>query len=140
MKLPVRKFKTATPVNAPALAAAFARKKLFPKSQAFREMCWALLLEGRSRLLCAFLVSAGGYDTSVIDYRMVCRTAIERGAYGVILVHNHPDGIPEPSRRDIEATKRLKEMFNVLGITFCDHIILGDGCFFSFEENMTVSE
>ena len=139
MKLPVRKISSEYPVSTAGQAVKLA-KPLFPASQAFRERCWALLLDGRNRPLCAFLVSAGGYDASVIDHRMVCRTAIERGAYGVILVHNHPDGIPEPSRRDIEVTKRLKEMFNVLGITFCDHIILGDGRFFSFEDNVTVSE
>ena len=56
------------------------------------------------------------------------------GAAAVLLVHNHPTGDPTPSQEDIAITRRLKESGEILGIKVLDHIIIGDGSYFSFVE------
>jgi DNA repair protein RadC len=53
----------------------------------------------------------------------------------VIFIHNHPSGDPAPSREDREITRRLKEAGEILGIKVLDHIIIGDGSYFSFVES-----
>ena len=49
-----------------------------------------------------------------------------QNAHGIILGHNHPSGNPEPSKQDIEVTKRLQEAGKIIGINLLDHIIIGD--------------
>jgi DNA repair protein RadC len=52
----------------------------------------------------------------------------------MILAHNHPSGDPQPSRQDLELTKRLVECGELMGISVLDHIIIGDGEFISLKE------
>jgi DNA repair protein RadC len=52
----------------------------------------------------------------------------------VVFVHNHPSGDPAPSQEDIELTRRLKETGDMLGIRVLDHVVLGDGRFYSFSD------
>ena len=62
------------------------------------------------------------------------REAIRRSSAGIICVHNHPSGDPHPSREDIEITYRLYEAGEIVGVELMDHIIVGDGCYFSLKE------
>ena len=63
--------------------------------------------------------------------------ALRRSAAGVVLVHNHPSGNPEPSAVDIALTKRLAEAGAILGIDVLDHIVIGDGVYISMKgENL----
>ena len=55
-------------------------------------------------------------------------------ASAVIVAHSHPSGDPTPSKEDIEVTKRLKEVGEIVGIDFLDHIILGDNSHISLKE------
>ncbi|HLV08984.1 MAG TPA: JAB domain-containing protein, partial [Halanaerobiales bacterium] len=66
--------------------------------------------------------------------REVFKEAIKRSAAAVILIHNHPSGIPEPSQDDIKLTRRLAEAGEILGIDVLDHIIIGDGIYLSMKE------
>lgn len=65
----------------------------------------------------------------------VFRQAIRRSAAGVICFHNHPSGDPSPSVEDIQVTERLFRAGRIVGIELIDHIIIGDGVFFSMREN-----
>ena len=56
------------------------------------------------------------------------------GAAAVIFVHNHPSGDPAPSQEDIDITRRLKEVGDVLGVRVLDHVIIGDGRYYSFSD------
>ncbi|NPA53027.1 MAG: JAB domain-containing protein [Aquificae bacterium] len=58
--------------------------------------------------------------------------AINLNAYGIILVHNHPNGKPEPSKEDIDFTNNIKQLSLNLGFELLDHIIVGDRGYFSF--------
>ena len=79
-------------------------------------------------------VSRGGLSVTPADPRDVFRWAIRAGASGVFICHNHPSGNPEPSRDDILLTKRLAESGELLGVSVLDHVIFGDGRWFSLRE------
>lgn len=77
-------------------------------------------------------VSIGSLDRAIVEPREVFYKAIKRKAHTIILLHNHPSGDPSPSSQDIEITKRLKEIGDIISIPVIDHIIIGDGIYFSF--------
>ena len=79
-------------------------------------------------------VSEGGLAGPMAVPRDVVKQAVRDGASAVILCHNHPSGDPEPSRDDIDLTKRLCESGTLLGIRVLDHVIFGDGRFVSLNE------
>ncbi len=98
-----------------------------------REHFWALLLNAKNQVLAREVVSIGTLNFSAIHPRELFKAAIKRSAAGVILVHNHPSGDPTPSRQDIEATNRLVEAGNIIGIDVLDHLVVGDNKFTSFK-------
>lgn len=79
----------------------------------------------KNMLILDDLVGDGSIDEAAIHPREVIRRALDIGASGMILVHNHPSGSPEPSRADIEITNRIAEAGRLLGITVHDHIVIG---------------
>jgi GNAT superfamily N-acetyltransferase len=85
----------------------------------------ALFFDSQLRLLGFRLLSMGGQTMTVADPREVVISALEMRATAVILVHNHPSGVPSPSGPDDTTTTRLKEILRLLGMTLADHIILG---------------
>ena len=66
--------------------------------------------------------------------RDVFRAAMLAQASSVVVFHNHPSGDPSPSVADRLVTRRLDEAGELIGIELCDHIILGEGTYFSFKE------
>lgn len=76
----------------------------------------------------------GTLNASVIHAREVFAYAIEKRAQSIILAHNHPSGDPEPSDDDIRTTKRLMESGKLLDISVTDHIIIGDGIWYSMKQ------
>jgi DNA repair protein RadC len=84
-----------------------------------------LYLDTRNRLIVDHHVGDGSIDEAAIHPREVVRKALDVGATAMILVHNHPSGNPEPSRADIEITRRIAEAGRLLGIVVHDHVIVG---------------
>jgi DNA repair protein RadC len=84
-----------------------------------------LYLDTRNRLIDDHHVGDGSIDEAAIHPREVIRRAMDVGASAMILVHNHPSGNPEPSRADIQITKRIAEAGRLLGVTVHDHVIIG---------------
>ena len=104
-----------------------------------REECWAAMLNKARRLIHKECFSLGGTDQTVIDNKLILARALEKKAHAVILVHNHPTGVPRPSQADIKLTGQLKKALGAVGILLLDHIILSDGAFYSFaDEQLTV--
>jgi DNA repair protein RadC len=99
-----------------------------------REVCVAITLNTRLRVTGHSLVSVGTLNESVVHSREVFRAAVAMNAYGVVLMHSHPSGDPNPSEADHRITRRLVEASKVLQITFLDHVIIGDARWFSFKE------
>jgi DNA repair protein RadC len=79
-------------------------------------------------------VAVGTLTSALVHPREVFHSAIRKSAQSIILVHNHPSGSTAPSEEDIEITARLSEAGEILGIEVLDHIIIGDGSYFSFKK------
>lgn len=84
-----------------------------------------LYLDTRNRLIMDHHVGDGSVDEAAIHPREVVKKALDLGASAMILVHNHPSGNPEPSRADIDITRRIAEAGRLLGIVVHDHVIVG---------------
>lgn len=84
-----------------------------------------LYLDTKNKLIDDHHVGDGSIDEAAIHPREVIRRAMDLGASALIMVHNHPSGSPEPSRADIQITKRIAEAGRLLGITVHDHVIIG---------------
>lgn len=102
---------------------------------AVKEQFLVLLLDGKSRITRKVQVSEGSLNQSIVHPREVFAPAVRESAAAVIFIHNHPSGDPAPSREDREITRRLKEAGEILGIKVLDHVIIGDGVYFSFTES-----
>ncbi|MBN9412375.1 MAG: DNA repair protein RadC [Candidatus Paracaedimonas acanthamoebae] len=86
-----------------------------------------LFLDRQNNLIADEVQQNGTVDQATIYTREIVKRALELGASGLILVHNHPSGDPTPSNADIEATFRIREASERLGIKVFDHIIVGKG-------------
>jgi DNA repair protein RadC len=95
-----------------------------------------VLLDVKQRLLRTAVVSVGSLDASVVHPREVFREAVAASAAMVVLFHNHPSGDPTPSPDDVMLTRRLVQAGHVMGISVVDHVILGEGRWFSFREGI----
>jgi DNA repair protein RadC len=98
------------------------------------EVFLAVLLDVKNRRMGDVRVSTGILNGSLVHPREVFAPAVRERAAGVLLVHNHPSGDPAPSPEDREATRRLRSAGGIVGIEVLDHVIIGDGSFFSFRE------
>ena len=96
------------------------------------EECWVIYLNRANYIIGKECVSTGGLDATVIDVRLVMKSALERLASGIILVHNHPSGNPQPGSSDIRQTGILRKAAETFGISLLDHIIIADDRFYSF--------
>lgn len=99
-----------------------------------RENFVVVLLNTKNEVVETSTVSVGTLDASLVHPREVFKPAVRASAASVILAHNHPSGMVEPSREDREVTRRLGEAADVLGIEVLDHVIVGDG-YYSMKEH-----
>ncbi len=76
----------------------------------------------------------GGTNSCKIDSKIIFWEACCKKASGIILFHNHPGNIAEPSVDDIRTTKVIETACKAIGIQFLDHVIIGRTCYFSFRE------
>jgi len=117
-------------IKSPEEVAAIVRGQLKGKK---KEHFLVLCLDTRNRVINYKPVSVGSLDTSVVHPREVFKEAISSNAASVIFVHNHPSGDPEPSKEDIELTKRLAKAGEIIGIDVLDHIIVCDRSYMSLK-------
>jgi DNA repair protein RadC len=99
-----------------------------------RERFLIVLLDARHRVLKEEQVSLGTLTSSLVHPREVFVTAIRERAAGVVLLHNHPSGDPEPSPDDEAVTRRLVAAGELLGIPVLDHLVFGAGGYVSLLE------
>ena len=81
-----------------------------------------------------FQLSKGGITGTLVDVRLVFKTALSQGAVGLILVHNHPSGTLKPSDSDKQITQKLKIAGEQLDIKVLDHVIVTETNYFSFSD------
>jgi DNA repair protein RadC len=99
-----------------------------------KETFFAVLLDGKNRILREAEISVGTLTSSLVHPREVFAPAVRESAAAIIVVHNHPSGDPNPSPEDREVTRRLRAAGEVVGIRVLDHVVVGDGSYASFLE------
>ena len=92
-----------------------------------REVFAVMLLDTRHRLIESLELFFGTINSASVHPREVAKVALEKNASSVIVVHNHPSGSAEPSRADIQITKKLKVALEVIDIKLLDYFIIGKG-------------
>ncbi len=99
-----------------------------------REVFSCLFLDSQNALICCEDLFTGTLDGAAVYPREVVSRALQLNAASVILAHNHPSGIAEPSAADRRITERLQAALSLLDIRVLDHIVVGRGQQFSFAE------
>ena len=100
-----------------------------------KEEFHVLLLDAKNRKIKDVRVSEGSLTSSLVHPREVFNPVIRESAAAVILIHNHPSGDPLPSQEDLQITRRLREIGEVMGIRVLDHLIIGKGKYISFVDD-----
>lgn len=91
------------------------------------EVFACLMLDNRNRVIAFREMFRGTIDGASVYPREVVRQALADNAAAVIIAHNHPSGVAEPSQADIRITERLKQALALVDIRLLDHVIVGDG-------------
>ncbi len=99
-----------------------------------REEFWVIHLDAKNRMVGYEVISVGSLSASIVHPREVFKGLLLNNAAAMLCLHNHPSGDPEPSREDIEITRRLKDGADLLGIRLLDHIIIGSENFCSLAD------
>ncbi len=99
-----------------------------------REIFMVLYLDNQHRMICAEPLFQGTIDASPVYPRIVVQHALKHNAAAVILAHNHPSGVAEPSRADRAITERLTQAMALVDIRVLDHFVVGDAEVVSFAE------
>lgn len=108
---------------------------LAPRLGGERVECFHVLyLDVKGGLIHEQRVSQGTLTTSLVHPREVFAPALLHHSAAVVVAHNHPSGDPEPSTQDRATTRRLQRAGRLLGVELLDHVILGAGRYFSFQE------
>lgn len=91
------------------------------------EVFCCLFLDNRHRVLAFDELFRGTIDNTTVYPREVVKQALHRNAAAVILAHNHPSGVAEPSEADRLITRRIGDALNLIDVRLLDHFIIGDG-------------
>ncbi|MFC4721426.1 DNA repair protein RadC [Geojedonia litorea] len=101
------------------------------------EEFWIIYVNNSNKVIQKQQLSKGGITGTLVDVRLVLKTALEVGATGLILAHNHPSGTLKPSEADKQLTQKLKTAAQNLDIKVLDHLIVTEKAYFSFaDENL----
>ena len=98
------------------------------------EEFWIVYVNNSNKVIQKNQLSKGGITGTLVDVRLALKTALEVGATGIILAHNHPSGTLKPSQADIQLTKKLKTAAESLDIKVLDHLIITEKAYFSFAD------
>ena len=99
------------------------------------EEFWIIYLNNSNKVILKNQLSKGGITGTLVDVRLVLKNALEVGATGLILVHNHPSGALKPSEADKQITNKLKTASQSLDIKVLDHVIVTEKAYFSFADD-----
>lgn len=99
-----------------------------------REHVVVLCLDTKNQPTNISVCHIGSLNASIVHPREVMKTAVLSNAASIIIAHNHPSGICDPSKEDIAITKRLVDVGDIMSIPLLDHLIIGDGTYISLKE------
>jgi len=109
----------------------------FLKSELYDEPVehfYLVLLSRSNQVIKKVHISRGGTAGTVVDSKLIFKSALEHLAQSLILVHNHPSGNLKPSHQDIKLTERLVKAGRELDLPILDHVIFADDGYFSFAD------
>jgi DNA repair protein RadC len=109
-----------------------------PLAELPHEEFWALYLSSGGRVLDRVRLSQGGVSGTVVDHKLVVKRAVELLAASLILVHNHPSGVAQPSPDDRKVTETVAAAAGLFDITVVDHVIVSRTGTYSFAEHNTL--
>ena len=98
------------------------------------EEFWIMLLDRGNKIIDHLIISQGGISGTIIDVRIILKTALEKLASSIILCHNHPSGTMEASDADIRITRKMKQAAEMMDISVLDHIIIGQNNYLSMAD------
>ncbi len=98
------------------------------------EEFWVLLLNKANEVIARERLSTGGSAGTVVDTKILFKTALDARAVAAVAVHNHPSGNLQPSQADIELTRRLRQAGDLLDLPLLDHLIVSERGYFSFAD------
>ncbi|WP_292008156.1 DNA repair protein RadC [Chryseobacterium sp.] len=98
------------------------------------EEFWAIFLNQSNKILYISKLTEGGINQSIVDIRILFKTALDHYSTGIIVAHNHPSGNLKPSREDLQITKKIHESGNLLNIQLLDHLIIAQDSYLSFAD------
>ncbi|MCU7616476.1 DNA repair protein RadC [Chryseobacterium sp. PBS4-4] len=98
------------------------------------EEFWAVFLNQSNKVIHIAQLTQGGINQSIVDIRIVFKTALDHFATGIIISHNHPSGNLKPSAEDIQITKTIKEAGNLMNVQLLDHLIITQNSYLSFAD------
>jgi DNA repair protein RadC len=116
--------KRGTPLTSPADTLDYLQRCLQGRR---REVFHCMFLDTRHRVICHEELFQGSIDGACVYPRVVAEHALRNNAAAVIVAHNHPSGVSEPSLADQAITRRLKDSLALLEIRLLDHFVIGDG-------------
>lgn len=100
-----------------------------------QEEFWVLNLNRSNRLIKAACISRGGLSATVVDIKLIAKSALDNLASGIILVHNHPSGNLQPSQQDNQLTRKIVEMCRIIDVNVLDHVIIAPGGLYSYRDS-----
>ncbi|MBT4918395.1 MAG: DNA repair protein RadC [Flavobacteriaceae bacterium] len=100
----------------------------------FHEEFWVIYLNSSNKVLMKSFLSKGGITSTSVDLRLILKSALQIGAVGLVLAHNHPSGALRPSGADKNITKKIKQAAEILDIKVVDHLIITENSYFSFAD------
>lgn len=118
-------------INEPYLAIMYFQSEL---EHWEREVFMVLFLDNQHRLIRTEKMFFGTINQASVHPREVIKAALKCNAAAIIIAHNHPSGVCTPSEADRALTKKIEMACDLVDIRFVDHIIVGKGDYFSFEE------
>lgn len=98
------------------------------------EVFSALFLDARHQVICVEDLFTGSLTGAAVYVGEVVKRALRLGAAALVVAHNHPSGVCEPSAADREITERLRQALNLVEVRLLDHVVVGDGDSVSFAE------
>ncbi|MDG1174397.1 MAG: DNA repair protein RadC [Flavobacteriales bacterium] len=98
------------------------------------EEFWIVLLSRANKIIGKQLIGRGGISETTADIKLIFKKSIESLASAIILAHNHPSGNLKPSQSDLNLTKKIKDAAKLFDISILDHLIIGDGNYYSFND------
>lgn len=98
------------------------------------EECWCIYLNTAMNVTAKVRISKGGFAATLIDVRVILKSALRYNATAMILVHNHPSGNKRPSVEDDKMTQTLSQAAKVMNIRLADHVIYTEGDYYSYAD------